>query len=405
MNNNERIQARIARDKERRLSRKIARNVEVGGFNNLISYQNYLAALKKCNVGVMWKSSVQRYNFSAVTKNSGTIESIRDGKPIKLKAAKQIYIKERGKSRIITPVVISDRITQRVICDNHLLPLISNSLIYDNGASLKGKGVSFTRKRAMQHIMKCARKYRDNFYILTFDFKKFFDNIPHIACYRVLNKYLTDKRVIKLIMDIILSYKRPDIMRIENEDERTEMLEKLETFQLKGICLGSQISQILALVVPNELDHYIKDVRGVKHYVRYMDDGLIMSDSKEYLCDLYVEMKRVCEELGLIFNEKKTKIVKASKGFTFLKIKYRVLDSGRVVRVLARDGIVRMRRKLKKYRNLYDGEKMTIDDVYNSIQSRIAHMKLASSYISMKTMVKLCNSLFPELRKKVGLIT
>lgn len=55
---------------------------------------------------------------------------------------------ERGKERIITPIQFSDRITQRVICDYSMIPMIRPTLIYDNGASTEGKGTDFARRRA-----------------------------------------------------------------------------------------------------------------------------------------------------------------------------------------------------------------------------------------------------------------
>ncbi len=90
-------------------------------------------------------------------------------------------------------------------------------------------------------------------------------------------------------------------------------------------------------------------------------------------------MKEVCDTLGLTFNEKKTKIVKATKEFSFLKIKYRVVGK-RLVKTLVRSGIVRMRRKLKKFKIKVDHGVMELDDVYNSMQSWLAHAKLAQSY-------------------------
>ena len=33
----------------------------------------------------------------------------------------------------------------------------------------------------------------------------------------------------------------------------------------------------------NELDHYIKEILGIKYYVRYMDDGILIHEDKNYL--------------------------------------------------------------------------------------------------------------------------
>ena len=131
----------------------------------------------------------------------------------------------------------------------------------------------------------------------------------------------------------------------------------------------------------------------MKRYVRYMDDGIIIHKDKKVLQELYVGMKEVCNILGLTFNEKKTKIVKATKGFSFLKINYRVAGK-RIIKTLVRSGIVRMRRKLKKFKKKVDRGEMKLDDVYNSMQSWLAHAKLANSYHTVKSMLELYNDLF-----------
>jgi hypothetical protein len=274
-----------------------------------------------------------------------------------------------------------------------MIPMIRPTLIYDNGASTEGKGTDFARRRAENFLRESIKDYGEDFYILTFDFKSFFDSIPHSTCYNVLNEYYEDKRIVNLIMEVVKSYQRPDLLKIINDAEREFSLKALENNQMKGICLGSQISQILALVVPNKLDHYIKDKRSMKRYVRYMDDGIVIHQSKEVLQELYKGMKEVCDTLGLTFNEKKTKIVKATKGFSFLKIKYRVVGK-RLVKTLVRSGIVRMRRKLKKFKIKVDNGVMELDDVYNSVQSWLAHAKLAQSYHTVKSMLKLYDELF-----------
>ena len=317
----------------------------------------------------------------------------------KISSIKKIVLYERGKKRIIVPITIKDRMTQRVICDHSLIPIFKNKLIYDNGASMKDKGVDFTRKRLETHLREAIKEYgADNLYALTFDFKSFFNSIPHQTCLKILKENYSDNRMTGLIMSIIRSYQEIEINQIKNINERKRQIDLLHQYKLNGICLGSQISQIMALVVPDELDHYIKDKCGVKHYIRYMDDGIILSNNKEFLHKIYNEMVEVAGKLGLSFNIKKTQITKLTKGVTFMKIKYKVTPSGKLIKKLTRAGITRMRRKMKKFRGLVDKGLMTLDDVYNSVQSWNAHSYLASSYITRKNMMKLYNELFDGYR-------
>ena len=43
-----------------------------------------------------------------------------------------------------------------------------------------------------------------------------------------------------------------------------------------GLPLGNQSSQWFALLYLNKIDHYIKEQFGIKCYVRYMDDMILV---------------------------------------------------------------------------------------------------------------------------------
>ena len=394
-----RARARVLRDKRIKQERREKIYSSADNFEAVMSMQHFVQALQKCRKGVNWKGSVQVYTENFL----GEIQSAREsllvlGELPKLTSTKRIEVYERGKRREIVPIRISDRMIQRVLCDHALVPMLQHTLIYDNGASMKDKGVDFARRRMDKHIRRAIKEYGTDFYALTFDFKSFFDSIPHKTCLKVLQKYFTDKRIIGLTMAIIRSYQLSMLDEVEDVDERERKRNLIKNNDSVGICLGSQVSQIMALVVPNMLDHYIKDRVGVKHYIRYMDDGVILSNDKEFLHKLYAEMKRISNDLGLTFNDKKTRIVKSTKGFTFLKTQYSVTSTGGVVKRLARTGTVRMRRKMKKFKRLVDSEEMTLDDVYNSIQSWVAHSKIAKSYCTRRSMLRLYNDLFDGYR-------
>jgi hypothetical protein len=238
-------------------------------------------------------------------------------------------------------------------------------------------------------------EYGTDFYVLKFDFKSFFDSIPHKTCINELNKMFTDKRIVGFIIGIIKSYQLAEADNIEDETQRSERIRVIKGNQSYGICLGSQISQDMALVVPNDLDHFIKDKCSVKYYERYMDDGIIFHNDINFLWSLYGAMKELVEGLGLQFNDKKTYITKSTKGFTFMKVKYYVSkQDAKIIRKLDRSGITRMRKKLKKYRRLVDLDRMTLDDVYASIQSWLEHSKIADSYHAERDMLKLYDKLF-----------
>lgn len=154
-----RIQARIERNKIHRKENKKNLLGKYDNYDNIFTFQNYVSALRKCNKGVGYKLSTQEFNMNAIEKIHEIISIIESGTIPSPKRIVKIIINERGKERNITPIVYYDRITQRVLCDNALVPSIGHSLIYDNGASMKDKGVDFARKRMLHHLQQAVRKW------------------------------------------------------------------------------------------------------------------------------------------------------------------------------------------------------------------------------------------------------
>ena len=73
-----------------------------------------------------------------------------------------------------------------------------------------------------------------------------------------------------------------------------------------GLGLGSQISQIMELLVLNGLDHFIKERLHIKYYIRYMDDFILIHPDKNYLKYCLTEINKKIIELGLELNKKTT---------------------------------------------------------------------------------------------------
>lgn len=365
--------------------------------DKVFCYGNIIRSAKKCTKGVSWKASVQAYHLRAISKTYTDYRLLKDGKVPRCMTRKEIAITERGKIRVITPIHIKDRVIQKTICDNALVPVLRKKLIYDNGASLKGKGVSFSRRRLENHLKKAVRKFGQDFYILTYDIKNFFGSIPHKQCRKALERYFPAE-LANIAMEIIKNPVREKIRQIKDSGEMEKQLRELEEDKIKGICLGSQESQIMALAVPSCIDHYIKDRRRMKFYIRYMDDGVLIAKTKEELKKIFAELKAIMESLGMKFNERKTRITKAKKGFTFLKVKYHISKTGKIIRRLTPKGTARMRRKLKKFRRKVDAGEMTLTNVYESIQSWMSHSKVANSHKTVRNMLRLYRNLFGDLR-------
>lgn len=68
---------------------------------------------------------------------------------------------------------------------------------------------------------------------------------------------------------------------------------------MPGIPIGNYISQFLANFYLTGFDHWIKQTKQVRHYFRYADDIVILSDSKPYLHELLAEIRAYLANLKL----------------------------------------------------------------------------------------------------------
>ena len=334
-------------------------------------------AAKECIKGVMWKYSTQAYYLDRIERiriTKGRLESgdrMSDG-------FVQFTVCERGKPREIRSIHINERVVHRALNDVVLVPTLRPKLIYDNAASLKDRGTHFALKRLKVHLWKYYRAHGSNDgYILVCDLHSYFDSVNHDIVFReYLKIFGYDPDIMDLIMDFI------------------------DAFGVRSLGLGSQVSQMTAVFHPNPIDHCIKEQLKIKGYGRYMDDFYLIHESREYLVECLNRIRKMYADMGIELNEKKTRIVRLSEEFKFLKVKTHLTETGRVVMRPDRGTITRERRKLKALRRKLNEGTVTFADVKQAYNSWKGHIKHFDSYRTMRNMDKLFQELFSEEIRK-----
>lgn len=328
-----------------------------------------------------FKYQSQLYEMNHLLLTAEIQKSMKEGryKPTK---GKKFIINERGKIRNITTNDMIDKTVNHLLCDNVLSPAIEPYLIYDNGASQKGKGVSFHRKRLETHLHQYYRRHKSNEgYILLIDFSSYYASIPHDLCLKNLQGFLknADKDEAKIALWILKNIF--DVFNIDNKNGR-------------GVDIGSQPSQNIGISYPSKIDNYIKIVKGVKYYGRYTDDSYIIHEDKEFLKEILIGIKSIANELGLIINDRKTRIVKLSQQFKVLQIYYQLTETGRIIRKINPKAITRERRKLKAYKRLLDNKRLTYEEIENIFKSWMAANYKNMSMQQISNMSQLFYNLF-----------
>lgn len=368
---------------------------------------------------IHFKYTVQNYRLNELKEIATFRERYANG-TFSFSESRPFRLLERGHERLIHPIVFRDRVVIHSFCKHVLLPKLTPYLIYDNCASLKGKGIDKSLDRMRVHLKRYFFENNTNKgYILQGDGRKFFDNLRHDVILDMVRDKLTEEELsfLALILkenEIDVSYMTDEeyagcMDKVFNSLEYTTLRFKKtgEKMMPKSVGIGSEASQIIGLYYLHRVDNYIKIVRGFKYYARYMDDFYIIYKDKETLKALLKELKIKYREIGLEINEKKTQIRKLDKPIVFLKTVYTLTDTGKVIMRKCKGTFIRERRKLKKYAAKLDSGEFDypmIESQYRSWRGTIMRKRgkgknskyMFKNYRQVARMDKLYNELFIE---------
>ncbi len=281
----------------------------------IFNYNSLKACLDKCMQNVSWKDSSQKFYLNCLSRLDTLHYKIQNGESIHVKFH-EFELNERGKVRHIRSVPFEERIVQKILCSKILIPVLTKTFIYDNGASLKNKGITFTKARLKKHLWDYfLQNNRNNEgYILLMDYTKFFDSIDHDILITMLREKIPDDTIIQFIEQFIRCFDP-----------------KYPVSGGKSLGLGSEVSQILSLFFPNKVDHFIKEKLRMKYYGRYMDDSYIIMKNKDELKEILKIITTECAKYKITLNPKKVQIRKLNHDFIYLKDKIRLTETGKII--------------------------------------------------------------------------
>ena len=376
---------------------------------NRISDMNALyEAFKASMKGSAWKEEPQKFEIdflSEITRLHQELES----RTYKTSPGTEFTLNERGKIRYIHGSRMRDRVVRHSLCDNELSPALKPYLIHNNGASQKGKGISFSREMFERDLHNYWLEHRTNEgYVGFIDLSKFYDNIQHEKAKSEINPKLSEfgswllgEIVSTFEIDVSYmtdeEYARCMEIRFDSVKYHSEITDEQRTgekFMPKSVDIGDQVSQDIGVFYPTRLDNYAKIVRGCKRYGRYMDDIYIIGETKEFVESVIAGITEEAKSLGLFINEKKTRVVKLSGTYKYLQIKYTLTETGKVIKRINPKSVTRERRKIKAYKRLLDKGEMPYEDIEQAVKSWMGSFASLMSKKQIKNMKTLYKELF-----------
>ena len=293
-------------------------------FDKYLTYEKLLEAHNKSKKGKGRKKELIKFNLKQEEYIMWLYNELKNG-TYKHGGYVEFYVNEPKRRKIEKSRYI-DRIVHRWLVDNFLLKGFVTQFIDTSFACIKDKGMH----RAafyIQDAMKKAKRQWGDYYILKTDVAKYFNSIDKGILLEILKRKIKDKKLLWLINEILYAQKRE-----------------------KGIEIGNYTSQILANIYLNEADQFIKHQLKVKYYARYLDDSIIIVQTKE-------EAKEVLKQLTIFLDKHlklklndKTQIFKGKQGVNFCGYKineYRlkIRDKGKK---RLKDKIKKMKKQVKE---------------------------------------------------------
>ena len=174
-------------------------------------------AYQRAKRGSDWKPQVQDFGMFYLLELARIERELKD-RSYEFRPTNEFILRERGKIRVVKGEQIHDRVAKHTLCDNALMPDIEKYLIYDSGASITGKGITFTRNRLLAHLRRYyARNGTNEGYILLIDFSKYYDNIRHDKLKKLLRRYTKDDDAVWL-MEKTIDAAKIDVSYMSDEE-------------------------------------------------------------------------------------------------------------------------------------------------------------------------------------------
>jgi retron-type reverse transcriptase len=269
----------------------------------------------------------------------------------------ETFILRDPKTRKISKSDFKDRIVHHALI-LVIEPIFDKTFIYDSCANRKDKGNLFALKRFDKFKRKVTHNLKTEGFCLKADIKHYFEEINHNILLCIIKRKIKDKKVVFLIKKIIKNF---------NDN-------------IKGMPLGNLTSQFFANLYLHELDFSIKHKLRLRYYIRYVDDFVILHNSKKQLEKYKIKINKFLkQELKLELHPDKSKIVSLSNGVDFVGFR-----NFYYFKLLRKRNVRKMQQKIQ----LFNERKISYGKFFEIFQGWNAYAKWANTY-KLRKQIKL----------------
>lgn len=202
------------------------------------------------------------------------------------------------KPRRIHKATVRDRVVHHLLYST-LYDHFDRQFIFDSYSCRLNKGSHKAMDRFKYFASRVSKNQTKTCYVLKGDIRKFFASIDQAILSNILKRQIVDQDLLWLIEKVLTSFNSGKVG--------------------VGLPLGNLTSQLFSNIYLNELDRYIKQDLRIKYFIRYADDFVILSDSKDELENFVIPIKNFLQQnLKLELHPQKLFIKTYASGVDFL---------------------------------------------------------------------------------------
>lgn len=311
-------------------------------FEKICDIENLRLAFKRAARHKHWQRKIKNVEKDLENKLLALQQSLLDG-TYKTSAYKTKKIYEPKERLIYILPFYPDRIVHHAIM-NVLEPIWDKLMYYHSYACRKDKGQHAGSRKCMEYV----RQYK---YCLQCDVSKFYPSVNHDVLKDILRRKIKDKRLLKLLNEII-----------DSADGET------------NVPIGNYLSQWFGNLYLNELDERVKHGYKVKAYARYCDDFVFFGNDKAELNRIKADLVPWMQE-RLKLKLSKCSLFPTSQGVDFLG--YRHFPNKILVR---KRTAKRIKKKMRGLMYRVKHKEITPKQALSVIASHEGWIKHAQSY-------------------------
>ncbi len=231
------------------------------------------------------------------------------------------FVVTRPKPREVWAADFADRVVHHLLY-NHIAPRFHAAFTADSCACIPGRGTLYAARRLEHQVRSASANWIRTAHYLKLDLANFFVSIDKRVLQAQLHARVHEPQW-RWLADVILMHDPRSNVAVQSSPEVLALVPPHKSLfnapDHQGLPIGNLSSQFFANVFLDALDQFVKHHLRAPHYVRYVDDFVLVHESSAWLRQAHRRIEAFLPQaLGVQLNPRKTILQAVDRGIDFV---------------------------------------------------------------------------------------